>query len=265
MSALATKAVSVVIKDKPIISDATCATRPGEICGLVGPNGAGKSTLLRAMCRLLHPQSGSVTLGGVDVAGIPRQAFARRVAYLPQGNVVHWRLDVTSLVGLGRLPHRAPFAAPSDNDRRAVSEALHRADVVKLADRSVDTLSGGERARALLARVLAVQAEIILADEPVASLDPYHALHVMELLRELSRDGRAIMVVLHDLALAMRYCDRLFLMHEGRITAEGAPEQVLSQERLARNYNIEGHYGEFDSQRFLVPWRRLKQPESPAC
>lgn len=259
MSVLAARGVTIRIGERSVVQDVSAEVSSGELVGLVGPNGAGKTSLLRAMCRLSKLSSGSVTLDGQDIAGISNRDFARRVSYLPQGHALHWRLDVEHLVGLGRMPHRGPFGGVSDTDARAISAAMARAEISQFAGRDVGTLSGGERSRAMLARVLAVEAEIVLADEPVSSLDPYHALHVMELLRDLAREGRGVMVVMHDLSLAMRFCDRLVLINDGAVVKQGAPEEVLAHAPLGESYGVHGHYGSHEAESYIVPWRRLKR------
>lgn len=259
MSVLAAENVSVQIAGKNVVRDVSAAVSRGELVGLVGPNGAGKTSLLRAMCRLLKPSGGRVLFDGKDISSFGNRDFATRVSYLPQGHLLHWRLDVAHLVGLGRMPHRGPFGGLSDRDVQAVSAAMQRTELSQFADRDVSTLSGGERSRAMLARVLAVEADLILADEPVAALDPYHALHVMELLRDLAREGRGILAVLHDLSLAMRFCDRLILMNEGRVLHQGLPADVLAGAPLGESYGVRGHYGAHENERYVVPWRRLKR------
>lgn len=257
MSMLAAQNVSIEIAGRIVVRDASVSVSSGEMIGLVGPNGAGKTSLLRAMCRLVKPGAGTVVLDGADINAMSGRDFARRVSYLPQGHMLHWRLDVAHLVGLGRMPHRGPFGGISDVDARAISAAMGRAEISQFATRDVATLSGGERSRAMLARVLAVEADLVLADEPVAALDPYHALHVMEMLRDLAREGRGVLVVLHDLSLAMRFCDRLVLMHDGAIRSQGAPADVLANTPLGESYGVHGHHGSYENEGYVVPWRRL--------
>lgn len=264
MSTLSAEHLTLTLNGADIIRDVSCSVSTGEIVGLVGPNGAGKSTLMRGMCRLLRPTSGRVALDSHTLEQVPRRDLARRVSYLPQGNALHWRLDVSHLVALGRMPHQGPFAGISETDAHAIVAAMDRAEVTPFADREVGTLSGGERARAMLARVLAVEAEFILADEPAAALDPYHALHVMELLRELAREGRGVLVVLHDLSLAMRFCDRLVMLDNGEVARAGTPADVLALESLGRSYGVRAHYGVHEDEGFVVPWRRLPRRQDGA-
>lgn len=212
----------------------------GSLTGVIGPNGAGKSTLARAMLALV-PASGTVRIDGDNVAAMPRADLARRIAYVPQGQTLHWPLGVERLVGLGRLPHLAPMSRIGAADMAAIERAMARADVLHLRHRIATELSGGERARALFARALAVEAPALIVDEPLASLDPGHQIDVMELLRAEAAGGALVIAVLHDLTLAARYCDRLLLIDSGRVVAEGAPATMLSAERLRAVYGINAH------------------------
>jgi iron complex transport system ATP-binding protein len=230
--------VSVRLGSRAVLTEATASFDGGALVGIVGPNGAGKSTLARAMLALL-PTSGRVMVGGKEAAVMPRAELARRVAYLPQGQTLHWPLTVERLVGLGRLPHLGPMSRVGDADAAAIDRAMERADVTALRDRIATELSGGERARTLLARALAVEAPILVADEPLASLDPGHQIDVMELLKSEATDGRLVIAILHDLTMAARYCDRLMLIADGRIVADGAPAVVLSPDNLRSVYGID--------------------------
>jgi iron complex transport system ATP-binding protein len=233
--------MTAITAGRTIVNTASLNIASGELVGLIGPNGAGKSTLLKAMLGLRPRSSGDVLLDGRDFLAMPVEARARAVAFLPQDRRVEWRLPARDIVMLGRYPHRARFGAPSPDDRAAVTRALDAVDGHSFVDRPVSVLSGGERTRILLARALAVEAPILLADEPIAALDPYHQLHVMEILRDRAHAGAAVLAVIHDLALAGRFMDRIVLMHEGEIAAEGKPGEVLTSENLARIYRIRPH------------------------
>jgi iron complex transport system ATP-binding protein len=224
----------------------------GELLGLIGPNGAGKTTLLRALCGLDAVEAGSLTFDGRPLADLGRAALGRTVTYLAQGGRIHWPMRVDELVALGRLPHTL---SPDAHDP-AVERALRAADVLSLRHRITGSLSGGERARVLLARALAVEAPVLLADEPVAALDPYHQLQVMELMRATARGGAAVVLVLHDLTLAARFCDRLALLHQGRLLAEGPPQEVLHPDRMEAAFAVTIQAGEREGEHFVLPWRR---------
>jgi iron complex transport system ATP-binding protein len=245
--------------DTEIVSGASFSVSPGELIGLVGPNGAGKSTLLKAVVGVRSRDAGDVMLDGKLISEFAARERAQRLAFLPQERRVEWRLPSRDVVMLGRYPHRAGFGGSTDTDRSAVTEALAKVDASAVQDRPAAVLSAGEKARVLLARALAVQAPILLTDEPIAALDPYHQLHVMEVLRDEARAGRAVLVVLHDLMLASRFMDRLVLMHEGRIIANGKPAEVLSDERLRTVYRIDALRGERDGTSWLSPWSRSGQ------
>jgi iron complex transport system ATP-binding protein len=212
----------------------------GELLGLIGPNGAGKSTLLRIITGLVEGFHGEVTLQGKPLGEMPLRNRARELAYLAQEGVAHWPLRVERLVELGRLPHLESWRSADESDRAVVSRVMQQTDTYGIRHRTYDTLSGGERMRVLLARALAVEPGILLADEPVANLDPAHQLEVMALLREHCDAGGAAIVVLHDLSLAAHYCHRLQLLHNGRTVAAGGAAEVLCAENLRQVYGIRG-------------------------
>lgn len=239
--------VGVTLGRRAVVRDISVAFHAGTLTGIVGPNGAGKSTLARAMLALV-PATGQVQLDGRDAAAMPRPDLARLIAYVPQGQVLHWPLTVERLVGLGRLPHLAPMSQITDTDRAAIERAMERADVLGLRSRIATELSGGERARVLFARALAVEAPGLIADEPLASLDPGHQIDVMELLRAEAAAGGLVIAVLHDLTMAARYCDRLLLINDGRLVADGAPIDVLTKANLRTVYGIDAEVA-FDG-----PW-----------
>lgn len=230
--------VGVTLGRRAVVHDVHASFSAGTLTGIVGPNGAGKSTLTRAMLALV-PATGTVRVDGVDVAAMPRADLARQIAYIPQGQTLHWPLTVERLVGLGRLPHLAPMSRIGGGDAAAIERAMARADVIDLRHRIATLLSGGERTRALFARALAVEAPALIADEPLASLDPGHQIDVMDMLRAEAVGGSLVIAVLHDLTLAARYCDRLILIDEGRIVADGTPGAVLTPDRLRAVYGIE--------------------------
>jgi iron complex transport system ATP-binding protein len=230
--------VNVRLGGTLIVERANLALRPGELTALVGPNGAGKTTLVRALAGLILFE-GNISVDGRTLASLSPRERARRIAYLPQGNVFHWPLSVANVVALGRYPHTDPFSRVSIDDRAAVAGALSVTETEAFAERSVTTLSGGERARVALARALATQAGVLLADEPTVSLDPRHQLVVMNLLREAARAGGAVLAVVHDLTLAARFADRVLVMDKGRIVADALPHDALTTERIAAVFGVE--------------------------
>jgi len=237
-TALTTTGLSVRLARKVIVADASLTLHAGEFAVLLGPNGAGKTTLIRALAGVL-PAEGRIEIGGKPLQTFSLRERARRIAYLPQGHVTHWPMDVASVVALGRHPHADAFAPPTSDDRAAVEAALTATGLDALAERSVTSLSGGERARVALARALATEASILLADEPTMSLDPRHQLVVMELLVRVAHGGTAVLAVLHDLALAARFADRVLMMDRGRLVADGSPREVLTSEKIATVFGVE--------------------------
>lgn len=230
---------------------------PGFV-GLVGPNGAGKTTLIRAIASLI-PFEGDISLDGLPLSGQTSRQLANRLAYLAQNAESHWPIEVSRLVALGRLPHLESFRKMREADEKAVTRAMQLADVERYRGRDVMSLSGGERARVLLARALAVEAPLLLVDEPVASLDPYHQLRIMEVLENYARiSGRIVIAVLHDLSLASRFCDRLVLLHEGKVRASGAPQDVLTDRNLEDVYRVKVHTGMEGETRYVVPLSRTE-------
>jgi iron complex transport system ATP-binding protein len=234
--------------------------RSGEMVGLIGPNGSGKTTLLRILANLRAPDDGTVRYAGQSAAEIGARRLSQQVAYLAQGANVHWPMQVETLVGLGRLPHRRPMQGLSAGDQAAIARSMAACDVTAFRNRTMGEVSGGERLRILLARALAVEAEMLLADEPIAALDPLHQIQVMELLRRTARQGRGVIVVLHDLALAARYCDRLILLAGDGVLAEGEPRAVLTDAHIASAYGVDVVRGQKDGVSYLLPWL----PSAPA-
>lgn len=243
--------ISARIGARDVLCDVNMSVRGGELLALVGPNGAGKTTLLRVLAGLQEPSAGCVNYDECSVHAMPAGERARSVSYLAQDNTVSWPLRVSALVALGRLPHRG--ASATDNEQ-AVRHALAATDSTDLAERSIGTLSGGERARVLLARALAVGAPVLLADEPVAALDPYHQLQIMEVLRASVAQGNAVVAVFHDLALAYRFSDRVVLLSNGAKMADGTPDDVLTDANLAAYFGVTARRGEG----YIVPWQRQR-------
>jgi iron complex transport system ATP-binding protein len=256
MVSLTISALDVDLGPRNVLLGIDARISQGTLVGIVGPNGAGKSTLARAIMGLIKPHAGQVLLDDVPVLHLSRSSLARRIAYLPQGQTVHWPLTVERLVSLGRLPHLAPFSRIDANDQAAIERAMERAEVAHLRDRPVTELSGGERARALIARALAVEAAALIADEPLAALDPGHQLQLMEMLKAEAAAGKLVIAVLHDLAMAARFCDRLILLHQGRLIADGEPSVVLTPDNLRNCYDIRAWIGTIEGQEVVLPLSR---------
>jgi len=254
---LAGKNISVSLNGQPIVNGVDIHVAAGELVGLIGPNGAGKTTLVKVLANLLPHYSGSLEWQGKSIQGMKRSVWSRHLSYMAQGAMVHWPLRVDKVVSLGRLPHLAPWQKLTDADYEAIVQAMNDAEILHLSERIVTHLSAGERTLVMLARALAVNPKVLLADEPISGLDPNHQVQVMELLKNFALQGRGILVVLHDLTLAARFCDRVVLLKNGNVLSEGKPAEVLSPDGLREGYGIIAKYGRDGDQFYLIPWSRI--------
>lgn len=234
--------LSLSLRGRPVLRDVSGAISPGGITVILGANGAGKSTLLSCLAALRKPDEGMVTLDGRAVDRVPAQERARKIGLLPQQADIHWDINVRALVALGRLPHHGRWRRSSE-DEIAIEEAMAQTDCARFADRKALRLSGGEQARVLLARILAGRPEWILADEPIASLDPAHQMDALACFRAAAQAGAGVALVLHDLTQAARIADHLIIMKEGRIIASGPVADVLTPEILQAAYGVRIYIG----------------------
>lgn len=254
---LTADSLGVKLSGRVVLKDVSLSLSPGHLVALVGPNGAGKTTLLRALAGLI-PSEGNIEIGGDALASLPLRERAKRFGYLPQGHAVHWPLPARDIVALGRYPHGATDPARlSSKDSEAVLRAMQAVDVIALSERRVTELSGGERSRVALARALAVEAPIILADEPTASLDPRHQINVMKNLRGIADNGVLVIVVTHDLGLAARFADHVLVLREGALVSQGPPAQALSEQVMADVFRISAYRAEYQRETVIVPWEEL--------
>ena len=254
---LTAHSVNVKLSGRAVLNDISLALSAGHLVALVGPNGAGKTTLLRALAGLV-PSDGTIHVGGDALPSLSLRERARRFAYLPQGHIVHWPLPSRDIVALGRYPHGATDPARlTPGDSEAVLRAMQATDVMEFAARRVTELSGGERSRVALARVLAVEAPVILADEPTSSLDPRHQIDVMKTLRAAADRGTLVMVVTHDLGLAARFADTMLVLSDGRLVSQGAPAEALSEQVMAKVFRISAFRAEFQREAVIVPWAEI--------
>jgi iron complex transport system ATP-binding protein len=240
MAVLHTAGLTLTYGQRTVIERLTAQIPPGKITMIVGANACGKSTLLRGLSRLLKPASGMVTLDGTDIHARPARRLARSLGLLPQHPTAPDGITVRDLVGRGRYPHQGFFRSWSADDERAVQEALTATDTLELADRNVDELSGGQRQRVWIAMALAQETDVLLLDEPTTYLDLAHQVEVLDLITDLNRQrGTTVVIVLHDLNLAARYADHVIAMKRGRIVAEGAVRDVVTENMVKDVFGLD--------------------------
>lgn len=230
--ALTLDAVTLDLGRRRVLDAVSASIAPGRVTVVLGPNGAGKTSLLRVLAGLVRPSAGSATIDGQDIPAMPRDVRARTIGYLPQQGDIAWNMTARDVIALGRLPYR------NAHDMAAIAAAVAATDTAALADRRVGELSGGERARVLLARVLAGAPQWLLADEPLASLDPAHQLDLLDRLWAVAQGGAGVVIVLHDLAQAARIADNAILMAGGRIVAAGGAADILTADRLGDLFGV---------------------------
>ena len=232
------KNISLTKDGQALVKDASFTLKAGELVVLLGPNGAGKTSLLRAALGVETPTSGQVAIKGAPLAALSPMARARNIAYLPQTRPLAWPSRVADIVALGRFAYGASPAKLSPEDDAAVEAAMTACELTHLKDRTADTLSGGELARLHFARSFASRAPFLIADEPVSALDPRHQFRILDLIRSYVGAGNGALIILHDIALAAHYADRLLWMKDGQIIADGSVEDTLTATRLKEVYSI---------------------------
>ncbi|SMX24817.1 ABC transporter ATP-binding protein [Boseongicola aestuarii] len=236
MSLLTLEGLTVLRGGSLVVDGVSLEIGPSEVVGLIGPNGAGKTTLMRGALGLLTAS------GMSSLTALPARDRAKAAAWLPQAREIAWPVTVETLVGLGRSPYLAGGRKLSEADHAAVARALAQMGLTDFAQRDATALSGGEQARVLIARVLAQETPLIVADEPVAGLDPAHQFSLMQVFLTLASQGKSVLVSMHDLGLAARHCSRLVMIHRGRLVADGAPREVLREDLLRDVFQVSGRW-----------------------
>jgi cobalamin transport system ATP-binding protein len=250
--------VSVALGGRDVVHGVDATVQKGEWVGLIGPNGAGKTTVLRAIAGLVSYR-GSVVLQGEEVSSLPRRELGRRIALVPQVPSTPAWMTVGEYVLLGRTPHLGTLAREGETDREIATRALQRLDLLGYAERTLGTLSGGERQRVVVARALAQEASVVILDEPTTALDIGHQQQALELLEELRAEEQLTLVAaMHDLTLAAQYVDRMVLIREGRIVADGTPAEVLTEEGITEHYDASIRVLDVDGRVAVVPVRRAR-------
>jgi iron complex transport system ATP-binding protein len=230
--------LSLTLGQQSALITVSAEIKPGRVTAVLGPNGAGKSSLARVLAGLVAPQSGHVTLNGLPLSAIAAAERARKIGYLAQNGDPAWHVTARDLVSLGRHPHRHRFAALSSQDNSAIDAAMVATDTLHLAERTVDAVSGGERARIQMARVLATGPQWIIVDEPLANLDPPHQRDMLALLKSAAQAGAGVMMIVHQINAAARVADDIILMREGRVIASGAADTTLTATNLELAFGI---------------------------
>lgn len=238
MTELCAENIGVFAGDVALVEGASMNLKPGELVVMLGPNGAGKTTLLRASLGLTKMTAGRATLGGTEIGSLSAMQRAKLVSYLPQRRPLAWPNTVRDVVSLGRFSHGVALGKLGRADALAVNQAIESCDLDHLAHRETDTLSGGELARVHVARAFAAQAPLLIADEPIAALDPRHQLSILELIRKYVDNGGGALLVLHEIDLAVRFADRLVWMNGGRIVANGSPAETCTEQQLRDVYGV---------------------------
>jgi iron complex transport system ATP-binding protein len=264
MNILEVENISAGYFDKAIIKDINFSVKKGEFVGVIGPNGAGKSTLTRALTRVLRPSKGSIRYDGKDIYAISLNEAARSIAVVPQDTLIVFEFLVWDIVMMGRIPYINKFKKVTERDLEVIERCLNLTNTKGLSARFINELSAGERQRVIIAKALAQEPGLLVLDEPTSHLDISHQIEIFDLIKKLSRDeALTVIAVLHDLNLAAEYCDRIILMNEGQIFAQGAPKEVLNYKTIEKVYKTVVVVGENPISKkpyvFLVPQEVRKE------
>jgi len=230
--------ITFLIEGKKILTEVSARFEAGKIHGIIGPNGSGKSTLLKNICRIWEPQAGTIFIQGRNYRSIPRKDLSTIVTLVPQHTTVSFPVSVYDVVAMGRNPHLGRFGGLGNRDRAVIERALQQTGVYPLKDRIINELSGGESQLSIIARALATEAALLLLDEPTAELDIKHTLTILEVLHELKKQGKTILVTMHDLNLARKFCDTVSIIHQGKLFFSGSPEDAFSRENIRQVFEV---------------------------
>lgn len=234
-----------------ILDGISARFEPGRIHGIIGPNGSGKSTLLKNICRIWEPQSGSVMIQGTDYRAIPRRELSALVTLVPQNATIAFPISVFDIVSMGRNPHLGRFEGLRRKDREIIEQALRQTHIHDLKDRNINELSGGEGQLAIIARAIATEASLVLLDEPTSELDVKHTLEIVKILKQFKEQNKTILVTIHDLNLARRFCDTISILYNGRMFFSGTPEQAFSEENIRQVFQVHVREYKHDDSTFL--------------
>ena len=247
--------LSVSIGQKDILSNINFSIKSGETVGLIGPNGSGKTTLMRSILGLQKLSKGEVFVGGENIKIISKNKLAKQMAFIPQGGTSEWPLTVENLVALGRLPYTTNLSPPSPTDWEIIQNSIDLCGLKDLSTRRVSSLSGGEWARVCFARAITSEPNLLLADEPIAFLDPKHCFQIITLVKNLAARGKSALVILHDLSITMRFFDRVIILKDGELIAVGSPKEVMSENFIADTFEVDILQGQANSESFIMPWK----------
>lgn len=242
MNKLEVREISLSYNHHPVVNSLSFVLQPGELAGLIGPNGCGKTTIIKAISRVLPPLSGKIFLDGQEIERVGRSELARRIGVVPQNPYLPETFTVSEVVLLGRNPHLGLMRNESAKDISIAWWAMERTGIIHLAGRKMGELSGGEKQRVTIARVLAQETQAILLDEPTANLDICHQIEILDLIKDLCREKNlAALIAIHDLNMAAQYCDRLFLLNKGQIYAEGTVQEVITPANIKAVYGASSY------------------------
>jgi iron complex transport system ATP-binding protein len=239
------------IDDKKILDGISARFEPRKIHGIIGPNGSGKSTLLKNICRIWEPQSGSILINGKDYTEIPRKELSTLVTLVPQNTTIGFPISVFDIVSMGRNPHLGRFEGLRQKDREIIEQALHLTNIYSLKDRNINELSGGEGQLAVIARAIATEASLILLDEPTSVLDIKHKLEIVNILYEFKEQGKTILVNIHDLNLARKFCDTISILCRGKLFYSGSPEDAFAEENIKQVFEVNVREYKYNDTTFL--------------